>query len=100
MPYFIKFNNEISEESNNDKRGVEYVKNTMKELFDLLSVKTSMEAQKKIINLMQRIGLKTELSESADKINLILNSVSLERLENNPRKVKREDLMEILKNIL
>ena len=100
LPYFIKFNNEISEESNNDKRGVEYVKNTMKELFDLLSVKTSMEAQKKIINLMQRIGLKTELSESADKINLILNSVSLERLENNPRKVKREDLMEILKNIL
>jgi alcohol dehydrogenase class IV len=99
----LVFNSMITSTNCIDKRGVEFVKKTLEEIYLLLGAMNAKSAKNVLTGLMQKIGLKTRLSELKidlyKEIDVILENVNLERLSNNPRQLNRESLEEILRRI-
>jgi len=98
----LVYNNSVNKRDILDKRGIEYVKKTIKELVKILGGSDVYSAKEKITMLMQSIGLKTRLSELGVKfqdLDLIIKNISLERVRNNPRGITAESLKEILKDV-
>ena len=104
LPSMIEYNADVSEKDLLDKRGVKYVKNTIKEIVEMIGAKTSSEAKEKLTFLMQDIGLKTTLNElglqKSDLDIIIKNGFNPERVKNNPRQITSEQLKEILEHLL
>lgn len=87
-----------------DKRGTDYVKKVMHDLYDLLKVKNSQQMQEKINQLMDKIGLDRRLMslniltpEHHDII--VANGFNPERVKNNPRELREDALRDILRRI-
>ena len=99
----FRFNSEVDEESVVDPRGHQYVKEIMGKLNEMLGVSSSYDAEQRIDQLMEVVGLETRLSQlgiTEGDINLIARTVNLERLNNNPRKILDKDLRKILRDVL
>ena len=96
LPHFIEFNNDVSSENLQDSRGVEFIKDKMRELFAILKVNTANKAKDKIINIMKKINLETRLSKlgiNRNNIDIIIeNGFNPQRMKNNPRVVDEKDL--------
>ena len=104
IPSMLLYNSQVSKEELLDKRGLNYVKNVIKEIVNLIGVENVEEASKKIIALMGNIGLKTNLSELGIKTNrnielIIKNGFNPDRINNNPRKLTEKALRKILRDI-
>ena len=100
----LEYNYNVTEKDLLDKRGINYVKKTINEIIHFLGAKDIKEGSRKIENLMIEIGLITRLSDlgiKTDKdINLIIeNGFNLDRVKNNPRKLTKEAVREILDGI-
>jgi len=97
------YNSEVNEKDCLDSRGVGYVKKTIQELVDLIGVKNVKEAKNRIKNLMNNIGLETRLSElSINKQGMELiveKGFEPERVKNNPRLLKKQDLRCLLNKV-
>ena len=98
------YNAGITEEDVLDKRGVDYVKNMLNEIVNIIGAESVEEASKKITNLMKEIGLGTKLSELGIKTDedveiIIKNGFNPERVKNNPRRLTEEALRKILDEI-
>ncbi|MDP2637081.1 MAG: phosphonoacetaldehyde reductase [bacterium] len=88
---------------------IEYNAEAMKEdvLYGLLSLFGSQNAKQaadRIRNLMREIGLETKVNElgisnTQELEDLVVKEVNLERLQNNPRVLKEQDLRAILQGI-
>lgn len=97
---FLKhnYNNIINSTSNFN------LKNRYNMLFDMLDVGNINELQNKIFIIKKTLSLKTNLSSINKKIpnnlNLILKDVNLQRLNNNPVEIKKNDIYKILKDII
>mgnify|MGYP001582758680 CR=1 FL=1 len=100
----LVYNSLINEEDVADKRGADYVKKTMHELNMLLNSSGAVASKERIKNLMKSIGLETHLSllgiRTERDIELIFDSVNIERLENNPRSLTKPSIKEILYKII
>lgn len=100
LPSFFIFNGKITKINVNDKRGEKYVKNTMNDLCKLFGVSSTKEAKTLLDSLLESIGIETTLNELGvtenSDIQLIIDSVNVERMKNNPIKIGREDLETIL----
>lgn len=104
LPEMIQYNAEVTGEDCLDKRGVEYVRQTMQELFELFGVESSEGMKNKIEALMDNLGLERNLRKlgvlTDDDLNIIIkNGFNPDRVKNNPRKVSSDGLLKILKNI-
>jgi len=100
----LVYNSNVTKNDLLDKRGVDYLKTSIKEIIDLLGANTAEEASKKMTNLMKEIGLSTKLSElgikAREDINIIIkNGFDPDRVKNNPRKLTEEALRQILDNM-
>ena len=100
----LEYNYHVAEEDLLDHRGKGYVENIMKELFSLLGVKGSVEANHKIRDMMIAVGLEFRLSRLGIKNNedtelIIKNGFNPDRVNNNPRKLTERALRNILKEI-
>ena len=100
LPAFFVLNCEIIHTDINDTRGVEYVAETMRSLCDILKVNTPKDACAFLNSYAKIIGIETSLKtlgiiEKAD-IELIVESVNLERLKNNPVKIDSVKLRKVL----
>jgi alcohol dehydrogenase class IV len=104
LPYFIKYNNDISLENLQDSRGVKFVKDRISELFAALKVETANEAKDKLLNIMKEINLETKISKlgiNKNNIDIIIeNGFNLQRMKNNPRVVDEKDLRNLLGKII
>jgi alcohol dehydrogenase class IV len=103
LPYLIEFNYYISQENLQDRRGVEFVRNIMKELLDILAVNTAEEAKDKIITIMKMINLETSLTrlgidEKGIEI-IIKNGFNPQRIRNNPKIITEKELRTMLRDI-
>ncbi|MBQ7449936.1 phosphonopyruvate decarboxylase [bacterium] len=81
-------NLKIDETTCIDKRGVEFVRQRMSEIFELLNI---VDFKNYWNDLMDKIGLETDFK----KLNIkdkteIINSVNLERLKNNPKRLDND----------
>lgn len=90
LPFFLEYNYNLSVDDCNDKRGVDYIKNTFSELFAILNVRDIKTARSKIEEFIIGLGVELEIGKlgmSYEDIDFALKNINLERLTNNPRKV-------------
>lgn len=87
---FLKFNYEVSEKDCNDKRGAEFVKEKIEEVFSLLSANNIQEAKQKIIDFIKSIGLASSIKDLNKNISIdeVYKNINMQRMVNNPRKFK------------
>lgn len=100
LPYFLAFNDAVTEADVLDPRGVDYVRNTMSEIVDMLGCHSVRQAKERWISLMQRIGVKVNLSQLGiqpkDWSVIIQNGFNPKRVANNPRRLTEESLRGLL----
>jgi len=103
IPSFMEFNSDVSESDCNDRRGVEFVNNTMQELCKAMGHADAPGAKEGFIELMTNIGVETRLGKMKIHENdievIVKNGFTADRMKNNPRKVDRKDLERILEDI-
>lgn len=101
LPEFVEYNNCVTESDLNDPRGVNYVKQTIKELCDIFKVNDVAEA--KLFLRKLACDLNVELSfkklNIVDYENTIVSNVNLERMNNNPRMISPENLKRMLNRL-
>jgi len=99
---FLKFNYNITEDTNNDIRGIRYVKENIDNIFILLGQECLVGTVDYLNKLLYDLNL---LSDSIrDKINSSIDMIvefgfNVDRINNNPRKLSINDLSKILKSI-
>ncbi len=101
LPQFLIENFKVKSENVNDSRGETYVKTSMLEIYKLLNVKSPLEGYQLLLNLTHTIGIETSfktLGIAISDLDIILDSVNLERLKNNPIDFSKEELKRILIN--
>lgn len=99
LGHFFVINNKFSQNDLNDKRGVDYFLNVITELFSFFGCSDSETACKKWYDLVARLGLKNDLKliykENKINFSLISDDINLERLNNNPIKIKSYQIQEL-----
>lgn len=101
LPKIMLYNYDINITNCNDERGFIYVKKNMQELFKILNTDNISEAYNKLKNLVQNLGIELDFNKngiSNKDIDVIINSINLERAKNNPRNIEIKYLKEILSN--
>lgn len=86
-------NEKVTQETLNDIRGCEFVKQKISEIKNILNDENYFDKLFKEINL--EVDLKTL---GVNDIEYIANQVNIERLSNNPKKLTTNDLITILKD--
>jgi len=104
VPSMIVYNYGVSEDDVLDRRGADYVKETMEDLLGIIGVKNAEDAGEKISGLMSSIGLSTRLNElniTKNDIDIIVrNGFNLDRVKNNPRQITESCLRDMLEDLL
>ena len=96
----LVFNSQTSKKNIQDSRGIYYINSNISEINKLLETNSAEESKNKIKKLMKNIGLETKLKKlNITNIKKIINEFDQERVKNNPRKINKKELNQILKNI-
>jgi alcohol dehydrogenase class IV len=86
-----------------DPRGLEHLRSSIDLILSKLDCHDAHEGSERIATLMETIGCKTRLSQlqiEGDKVlSRIADSVNIERLGNNPRRMNGKQLMRLLESI-
>jgi alcohol dehydrogenase class IV len=104
MPEMLDFNYNLTENDCNDKRGSSFVKQRIREIFNIIRAVDGYDAKDKLNNLMMKINIERKLS----KLNINKKGLELiikkgftpDRMNNNPRNITEKQLREILERIL
>ena len=89
----MEFNSVIDENSNQDKRGVKFVKTQMETLYKLIGVTNSVEY---FLRLFNNIEIEYNLKKlGINDVQSVIKKVDLQRLGNNPRRMDFESLNNI-----
>lgn len=103
LPYFLKHNFDVNENSIQDSRGVRFAMDRINELIELFRQSSIDDAVEFLHDLICKIGLETKLSKlginEADFDLIIANGFNPQRMKNNPVIVTKEDLRNILNKI-
>ena len=97
LPHFLAYNFYASEEDCLDKRGINFVKERIKEIAGFFGTDNIEMAKKMILDLMESINLPTHINFNAETV--IKDAFSPERVGNNPRRLTEEGLKKILEEI-
>lgn len=97
LPHFLVFNRKVTDRDCADSRGASFVRQKIEQIADFLGEKSVEAAAEKILSLMKSMSMPTEIKFDVELV--LDNAFSPERMGNNPRKVTREDLREILGKI-
>ena len=103
MPAFLEFNSMVNEKDCNDKRGVVFVKERMEEIFSIIGAGDGKEGKRKFDGLLKYILDDTRLRDfgigEKDIEFILTESFTPSRMNNNPRRVSKEGLRQILGDI-
>ncbi|HBA36485.1 TPA: alcohol dehydrogenase [Candidatus Falkowbacteria bacterium] len=99
----LVYNSQVGTEDIMDKRGIEYVKRTIRDLIGLFGVSDVHGAKNKIHRLLKNVGLETKLSalgiSNKDIRVIIKNGFNHDRMKNNPRRLTKENFLNILNDL-
>ena len=99
-----RFNSEVTDLDCTDERGAEYVISTLDRLTSLLGVESVSEGVAVLNSYLKKLGLSAKLSEygveTNDIYDVILPEVNVERMQNNPRRINKEDIIRIMESVL
>lgn len=103
LPFFCEYNFEIIEDDCNDKRGVEYIKNKLRNIFKIFEVSDHKELKTILIQLYDEFGIDIslrKLNKSKDELfELFSKEINLERLKNNPRVLNEVTIKNIISDL-
>ena len=99
----LVYNSRVTAEDCLSERGAEDVRRAIDEVRVLLGSRDAESSRQRIAELIESLGLPTRLHDvgirtPADR-QFLLDNVNLERLANNPRKLTREALSQIIESI-
>ena len=99
----MEYNENLSEKDCLDARGINHTKKSLKELKDIFNCKEGKQFSQKIKRLMENLELETKLSNLGITLEgietIVENGFTPERVKNNPRKLTKESLKEILYSV-
>jgi len=100
---FLLFNYDVSEATVQDRRGVDYVKESITAMTKNMGFQSVEECSRWLRNTMENLGFSTRLRDygigKVDIETLIVPEFNQERGKNNPRRVTKSDLMQILEEL-
>jgi alcohol dehydrogenase class IV len=100
----LEFNYNLDEKDCNDKRGVDFVKQKLEDILKIIQVENEINVKKNLIDFMHKINIDTKFSKlNIDEkgLELILQKgFTPDRMNNNPRKINKEQLRKILEGLL
>ncbi len=100
----LVFNAAVSEDDCTDSRGASFVHHRIRELCESLNTNHPTEARDSFRALIGNLGFENTLENagfSTENIPIILKEGFIPtRLKNNPRSIKRDDMEQIMQNIL
>jgi len=103
LGYFFIFNSSVDKFNATVQNRLDDYPKKFSDLLNIFEVADSVSAKQKITKLMLDLDLETNFSMfniDIKDIPLILNNINIERLENNPRKISREELESLLISLL
>jgi alcohol dehydrogenase len=96
----FRFNSEVDEQSNNDRRGLAHVRKVLGRLLERFGCESVMEFQSVWSAGLRHLGLPASLQEvglmGSEELVAVASSVNQERLANNPRTLDKEQLVSLL----
>ena len=99
----LVFNSEVSDGDVVDPRGVEFVRNAIRQLNRMLGTCDAIASRDMINRFMERLGLETRLGQLGISVGTAQRAmddkVNSERLRNNPRSFAKAQLYELLSAI-
>lgn len=99
LPFFLRFNFQVNEKCCTDPQGPSHVQQKISKLHSIMN--TSPEnAYSKLRGFISSLGIEVNIDLLIPNFesNLITDNVNTERLNNNPRKVAKDDVVEFIKN--
>ena len=97
---FFEINYNFQDADVVDRRGAEYVRQIMEEVYNMFGVSSALECKIKWNNLMDAIGLKSNIKAfkklSNYEVKKIINNINPKRMSNNPVHVSKIDLEKCL----
>ena len=103
LPSFMVFNQGVDSESNQDARGVDYVRDTLGDIAAILGFEAIEECSTWIQEMLETFGFQMRLRNYGvtrkDIDENIIPSYNEERGRNNPRRVTKRDLKAILMDV-
>ena len=101
---FFEINSEFTNEQINESRGDIYLRNIMKDLFNIFDVNNAKECKQYWYKLMKDVGLEIDISKlgivDEKDIQIILNDVDPVRMSNNPIIISKEVIYNIISNMI
>ena len=99
LGHFFEINYNFKDINVTDPRGINYLKNIMKELYDMFGTKSALECKNKWYGIMEAIGLEDNAKNigisTEYEIDEIIDNINLQRLSNNPVRVSKNTLKKI-----
>jgi|TARA_B110000114_G_scaffold174813_1_gene203738 alcohol dehydrogenase class IV len=101
LPAWYNFNHNCNENNINDSRGLKYLSNVMMDMDNIIGAGSNEnKPSSKVKMFIKGIGLETSLSlfkVHLSNLDAIVDSINIERLNNNPAKASSIELNRILK---
>ena len=101
LPAWYNFNHNCNENNINDSRGLKYLSNVMMDMDNIIDAGSNEnKPSSKVKMFIKGIGLETSLSlfkVHLSNLDAIVDSINIERLNNNPAKASSIELNRILK---
>ncbi|MDL2252294.1 phosphonoacetaldehyde reductase [Odoribacter sp. OttesenSCG-928-J03] len=95
FPFFMEYNNMEEEEQLSSRLTFGIYKTKMDNLLRWLNIPDRSDIKRAMVNYINSLGLSFILPKDFDQ-NLILKNVNAERLANNPRVMKEEDIEKVI----
>lgn len=96
----LRFNDQVTPADCQDSRGYDHVRTVLDKIIAALSATDALSAERRILDLMRRLGLRTfEQFEEVDVDLLAEDVIGYDRFGNNPRRMVAEQLVEFLRNL-
>jgi alcohol dehydrogenase class IV len=94
LPFFLEFNYALDNDNCTDSRGAGHVKARIEKILNLIN--TDIKSAYNVLeNFFSMLGISIDLLELIENFdpNIIAENINVERLQNNPRKVTRNDVL-------
>lgn len=98
LPHILLYNSQITNENCNDDRGFNHVVKVINEISELLGVNNVEEAFLQLNLIMSQINIESKIKISNFE-QTIIDNVNIERLNNNPRLILKDDLIHLISNL-
>ena len=98
---FIHYNSMISESDCNHPKGVNWVRGNIRRLLEIMGKPSTESARDMLYSLMDKIELETDIEKLGfnfqKDLTPFVESINMERLSNNPRKLDSRDVEKLLR---